>query len=677
MNRNRWLGLCIVAGALAACGGSGGAGTSPFGAGAGSGGTSGTSSGTVTSNSAGSVVLALSNSTVSASQPATVTAVVKNAAGSPISGALVTFALSGSSASIGQLSTTSVVTDSNGQAATTLTPASGANSGAAYVTASADTSAGTLTSKATFTVSATNVTLSSVVAAPTSISAYGSAAINITVSGASTTSPVTLNVSSTCASSGKAVISPATLTLTTSSGSVTYQDKACSATDRVNVQIAGTSQQLSADLPVSAPSTQAIQYVSVDNATICLFGTGCPSVANVKFKVVDSSGVGKSGVAIGFTLNASVTGAANLGSTSGTTDSNGEVSVAVSSLTTPTPLRVTATVTGSSPVISTVSNLLTISGGLPVAGKSEDHTGISFAAEKYSLNGNLDGDKSQLTLRLTDRWGQPAIDGTSVTLVSDGGTVVPGNCSTSGGSCTVNLLVSNPQPANGRVHIVAYAAGQEYFVDGSNTGTVNGAQDGTETTDDVPVSVCLDKNENDTCDVSNGEFIIGPSPSVSSPNAGNGSWDNTGAFARLEQVLFFSRTDAAPRLYKTDISQTNPCTNTPVDAAYMTVSMGTAVRKIISFCVRDGNEYADAFGGNPIMSGALVSVAASISTVSVSIDNSPIPAALSGPTVHNLVIKNTSTASPPAALTSSGAVDITFDMGGNKRTILDAATINP
>ena len=458
---------------------------------------------------------------------------------------------------------------------------------------------------------------------------------------------------------------------------MTYQDKACSATDRINVQVSGTSQQLSADLPVSAPSTQAIQYVSVDNPTICLFGTGCPSVANVKFKVVDSSGVGKSGVAVGFTLNASVLGAANLGSSAGTTDSNGEVSVAVSSLSTPTPLRVSATVTGSSPVISTVSNLLTISGGLPVAGLTDNHTGMSFAAEKYALNNGLDGDKSQITLRLTDRWGQPAIDGTSVTLVSDGGTVVPGNCATSGGSCSVNLLVSNPRPTNGRVHIVAYAAGQEYFVDGSGTGTVNGVQDGTETTDDVHVAVCLDKNENNTCDVSNGEFVIGPSPSATDPNAGNGSWDNTGAFARESRLMFFSRTDVVPRLYKYDPLQTNPCTNTPVDAAYMTVSMGTAVRKFISFCVRDGNTSADSFGGNPIMSGSLVSIAASISTVTASIDNSPIPAVVTGPTVHTVVIKNSSTTSPPTALASGGAADITFDMGGNKYTLLNAVTINP
>lgn len=673
MNRKRWFGLCVVAVALTACGGSGGAGTSPFGSGSGSGsgGTTGSNSGTVTSNTAGSLVLSLSNSTVSASQPATVTAVVKNAAGSPVAGALVTFALSGASSSVGTLSVASALTDSRGEAATTLTPANGATSGAAYVTASADTSGGALTSKVGFSVSATNVTLTSVAASPSTVSAYGSSAINIAVSGASTSAPVTVTVSSTCAVSGKAIISPSTLTLTSATGSVTYQDKACSATDRINVQIAGSGQQTSTDLIVQAPTTQAIQYVSVDNPTICLIGTGCPSRANVKFKVVDTSGLGVPGATVNFALNSTVQAFANLGTSSGTTNASGEVEVSVSSLSTPTPLRVTATVNGSSPSISTVSNLLTISGGLPKAGLTGSTTGMSFAAEKYALNGNLDGDKSELILRLTDRWGQPAIDGTAVTLVTDGGTVVPASCVTTSGECKVKFQVSNPRPNNGRVHVVAYAAAQEYFVDGSNGGTINGQVDGSETYDDVQSAVCLDTNENDLCDTGSGEFVVGSS---SSPNAGNGSWDNAGTvFARLQRLFFFSQQNVTPRLYK---SSSGVCTSTPVDDAYMTVSMGNTVqRKSISFCVRDGNTAADTLGGNPIMSGSTLAVDGTIVKVSASIENPTVPEAVNGPTLHTVVISNTS--SPLATLPGSGSLDIKITTGGRVFTSTVPITVNP
>ncbi|WP_290641157.1 Ig-like domain-containing protein, partial [Aquabacterium sp.] len=469
---------------LSACGGGGGSsGTSAFGN-TSSSTTTTTTATNVTSNTSGSVVLSLTSSTISASQPATVTAVVKDSSGAPIAGALVQFAITGSTSTIAQLSPASAITDANGQAAATLTPATGATSGAAYVSASADTAAGTLTAKSAFSVSATNVILNSVAVVPGSISAYGSSSVNIGVTGASSTNPVTVNISSTCATGGKATISPSTLTLTGATGTVTYQDKACSATDRINVQIAGTTQQQSADLIVAAPATQSIQYSSVDNANICLLGTGCPSVANVVFKVVNVSGAGQSGERVDFSLDSASSNFADLGSQFGTTAVDGTVTVSVASRQTPTPLRVTAKL-HSNAAIQTVSNVLTISGGLPVAGLTENHTGISFAASKYALNYNVDGDFADLTLRLTDRYGAGAVDGTAVSLVSDGGTVVPAYCVTKDGTCGVKLYVTNPRPTNGRVHILAYAKGQEYFVDTNGNGTFDV---GTETVyDDVPV----------------------------------------------------------------------------------------------------------------------------------------------------------------------------------------------
>lgn len=129
---------------VAACGGGGGSSSSPaynvsgnaaFGNGS-SGNGGSTSTTDVSSNLSGAVVLALSSNTISASQPATVTAVVKDAAGIPVAGALVQFALSGTSSSgVATLSPASAITDGNGQAVTTLTPAVGATNGAAYVNA--------------------------------------------------------------------------------------------------------------------------------------------------------------------------------------------------------------------------------------------------------------------------------------------------------------------------------------------------------------------------------------------------------------------------------------------------------------------------------------------------------------------------------------------------------------
>lgn len=668
MKLNALIVALSAAGLLVACGGGGSdAGTSPFGSGSGTSSGSTTSTGSVSNNTAGTLVLSISNSQISSSLPGTVTAVLRDAAGNPIRGELIDFAVSGTSSGIAQVSPASAITDDNGQAATTLTPVAGATSGAAYVTASAATSSGTLSARTAFSVSASNVTLDTVTLGQSTISGYGSTAVNFAVSAASSSNPVTINVTSTCVTSGKATISPSTVTLTSTTGSVTYQDKACSATDKINVQIAGTAQQRSVDLVVNPPATQGIQYSAVDRSTICLKGTGCPSVANVTFKVVDSAGVGKAGEVVDFSLDLSVADYATLGSLFGTTDASGFVSVSVSSKTTPTPLRVTAVVRGSDPVMQTVSNLLTISGGLPVAGLTNEHNGISFASSKYALNGNLDGDEASLTLRLTDQWGAPAIDGTAVTLVSDGGTVVPAYCSTVAGACSVKLVVSNPRPTNGRVHVIAYAKGQEYFADLNADSVYSTTPAPADSFEDVPVGVCLNKNENGTCDA--GEFIIG---SNTTPDAGNGEWDGNGtAYARLQRLFFFSNTTAAPRLYK---ALGGACTNTPVDSAYMTVVMGTSDRKMVEFCARDANTGADANGGNPIASGSALEAKATISTVTVAIDNSPTPAVSNGPTRHVVTIVNPAA---PTALTAGGTVDVSFTMGGTKFTILNAITVNP
>ncbi|WP_081961359.1 Ig-like domain-containing protein [Aquabacterium sp. NJ1] len=650
---------------VAACGG-GGSSSSPaynvsnnaaFGNGS-SGGSSGSTTGSsdVSSNVSGTVVLSLTNSTISASQPATVIAVVKDAAGLPIAGALVQFALTGSSAStLATLSPASAITDANGQAATTLTPAVGATSGATYVSATADTSSGSLTAKKAFSISATNVTLSSVVLSPSSISGYNTALINITVAGASSTSPVTVNVSSTCASGGKASISPSSLTMTGTSGSVTYQDKGCgsvsggaSATDRINVQIVGTTEQRSADLTVGAPSTQGIQFVSVDNPTICQKGTGCPSVANVVFKTVDQTGAAQQGVQVDFSLDNT---AATLGSTFGVTAADGTVSVAVAAKNTPSPVRVIAKVHGTT--LQTVSNQLTVSGGLPMAGLSDSHTGISFAAEKYALDYSYDGDSADLTLRLTDRYGAPATDGTVVNLVSDGGTVVPAYCVTKdgAGACAVKLVVSNPRPVNGRVHVVAYANGQEYFVDANG----NGVHDSNEAYDDTPAAVCLDKDENGAC--SSTEFLVGD---INAPDVGNGVWDDGGsAFARMQRTFFFSSTTTSPRLYQ--VNGSGACTNTLVNDAYMSITMGGQSSASLQFCVRDGNANADAYGGNPLPSGVAITSAANMANASVNIVDASIPSGVNGPTLHTLTVQNTSTASPQPAL-ASGLATITFMM---------------
>lgn len=599
-------------------------------------------------NSGGSVLLTLSAAQISSSSPGTVTAVVKNASGAVVSGALVTFSISGTSSAIAALSPVTAITNSNGEASTTVSPTSSSVSGAAYVNASADTSAGTLTAKATFSVSAINVTLNSVSASSTSLAAYQSTAINFTVSGASSASPVSLAISSTCSASNKAVISPSTLTLTSPTGTVAYQDQGCSATDRVNVQVVGTSQNRSVDLVVAAPATRAIQFDRAQPASICLAGSGCSVSSIVYFKVVDENGVGKPNVLVNFALDQP--NVATLNSTQGTTDASGFAQVSVSAKNTPSPVRVRAALASDS-TLSTVSNALTINAGLPT------NNAVSFSASKYALNGNLDGDSADLRIQLSDRFGNPVPDGTIVNLVAEGGSVIPASCVTTGAVCSsIKFVVSNPRPADGRVEVVAYAVGEESYIDAN----LNLQYDSGESFADLG-QVYLDKNENGLLDSANGEYVTG--------DPVNGAWDSN-TYVRANRRLILSNTVSAPRFFGTTVDSNGNlvCSNVAITAqpaATLALGLGGACRASYTFCVRDATTAADALGGNPIASGSTVEVTTNATGASASVDNSPIPSTASAPTMHVVTAQRSSCDTIP---TAGGDVDISFTMGGTKFT---------
>lgn len=301
---NSYLGAALAAAmsfALVGCGGGSDAGCSVYSSGCASTETPTESgSGTVASSTSGTVVLSLSSSTISASSPGTVTALVKKNDGTPIKDAVVTFAVTNGSATISPIR---VITDSTGSASTTLLPVAGAL-GADYVTASVEMSSTvTLSTKSAFTVNAVSVAMSGVSATPTTVDAYGAAVVDVNITGASSASPVTVSFSSTCATAGRAALSPTSVTVTGATASTTYQDKGCGATDRVNAVITGTSQQGNVELTVKAPSVQSLEFVSASPDKICLAGSGCAVSSVVSFRVKDQFGNPVSGRNVDFALD--------------------------------------------------------------------------------------------------------------------------------------------------------------------------------------------------------------------------------------------------------------------------------------------------------------------------------------------------------------------------------------
>jgi len=141
-----------------------------------------------------------------------------------------------------------------------------------------------------------------------------------------------------------------------------------------------------------------------------------------------------------------------------------------------------------SPALSTQSSQLTVSTGLPTSNSftlsigpptypngvgTIGTTGCSNV-ESYTLKQTT----VPVTATLSDRYGNPVPDGTSVAFQTDGGTVTP-QCTTTGGACTVTWTSTNPVPsttdappsaANGRAMILATAIGEESFTDLNGSG---------------------------------------------------------------------------------------------------------------------------------------------------------------------------------------------------------------
>jgi hypothetical protein len=139
----------------------------------------------------------------------------------------------------------------------------------------------------------------------------------------------------------------------------------------------------------------------------------------------------------------------------------------------PTPVRVTATLVSTG--ISTVSSQLSIAVGLP------SQLNFSLSQQTVNIEGwNYDGEPNTYTIYAADRLGNPVPAGTSINFVAEAGgqidpvkqiALVDGIA-----TATASFKAQEPRPDDGRVTIVAYAIGEESFIDtnGDNVYTNNG-----------------------------------------------------------------------------------------------------------------------------------------------------------------------------------------------------------
>jgi hypothetical protein len=476
-------------------------------------------------------------SSVTFGTPVTATAIVRDATGALANGAVVTFAATDTTL-VAFTPSTTALTDVNGTASVNLSAASTGSAGATYITASASiTTNGTaeiITSTPVgISIGAAKVTLGALTFGSSSISSYGTSSVSIPVliGGSAATVPISVAFTSPCVSAGKAtLISPVMSNVGTGIATSTYKDNNCNAgTDVITATVTGGT--VSATITVIPPTANNMQFVS---ATPSIIGTSTAGAATlpksslVEFKVVDGNNNGVPGVLVDFSrLPAGLLGGVTLTPTSATSDANGVVSTSLTSGTVPTPVWVVATV-HNTPSILSQSNTLTITTGLPT------QNFFSLAVSTHNIEGWLyDGVPTTLTIIASDRLGEPVPDGTAINFITEGCQIYPASCTTTNGTCTVTFRSSeyrpmgettlvNPNGAvaalkydgitpitidhdttigpalfvqNGRVTMLAYALGEESFVDSNG----NNMLDPGETFYDLG-DLFLDSNENGTWD---------------------------------------------------------------------------------------------------------------------------------------------------------------------------------
>lgn len=497
----KWVVAIGVVTLITACGGGSDAGTSPFGGGSGSGGggTGGGNTGTPT------ITLVLSSTTVTAATPATATATVLNASGAAVVGQVVAFStVSG----LATFNATSGLTDASGKAVVAVYPAAGASSGADQVVAATTVNGAALTASQGFQLSSSTVTISSFMSdvGTNSLSAYGQTNVTVSIGGAAAGTPVTVTISSVCVNKGKASLTPASATTTNGVATFTYKDQGCGATDSADslqAALTGSAATANLSLKLTSPLASSLSFVSASPEVIYLKGSGFTESSTVTFRVVDVAGNPLPNQAVTLTATTQAGGLSlDPASIAGPklSDSNGRVSAIVNSGTVPTPVRVQASVTVGSTTISTVSSSLSVAVGLPAQ--------LNFSLSQGTLNiegFDIDGTPNTYNIIASDRLSNPVPAGTSINFVAEGGQVegikqialVSGLART-----TANFVSASPRPANGRITIVAYALGEESFIDANG----NNVYDCGESFQDLG-DIYIDRAFNGLFDSADDQFI--------------------------------------------------------------------------------------------------------------------------------------------------------------------------
>jgi hypothetical protein len=497
---------------------------------------------------------------VSPGQDGTLQATIKDSAGDPQRNVAVTFITSDTTGGFVPSSGTAL-TDDNGVARVGL-PA-GRQTGAFTATASATVAGAATTGRVDYAVSFPPLTLGPIIFNTFSPSPELSAGANASVSvdvlsgGALYTPRLAVSFSSPCIVAGKATMGPPVLT-SGGTARTSYTDKGCGVDDEVtaSVTLGDATATRTGTITVLPASVGSIKFVSAATTNIALKGTGGfgrQEFSTLRFEVFDTTGGRVPGALVDFRFAdsgiAQTVGGLTLNPSFATSAADGSVTTLVTAGTIPTSVRVVATLRGSTPPLTTLSNILVVSTGVP------DQKHFSLATTVGNCEGrDFDQECSVITATLGDHFGNPVPDGTAVNFSAEGGIIgascvtgslleppppnLPGGSTPAGqttnsaigpgsGACSVLLRSSNPRQPSGRITVLAYALGEEDFFDSNGNNVYEPTEPFTDKRPDIyrnddEGGVTAD-NPDGTWTV--GEPCIGPNTALTCSTAGDAQYN--------------------------------------------------------------------------------------------------------------------------------------------------------
>ncbi|MGI2096856.1 hypothetical protein [Shewanella glacialipiscicola] len=277
------------------------------------------------------------------------------------------------------------------------------------------------------------------------ISAGGTASVSVAIRdnlGNLYTQPVAVTFTSTCANQipAQADLSSPVITIN-GIAETRYLAKGCVGDDTINVSAntGGLTLSATASINVLVASAGSIVFVDATPENIGIKGTGSGESSTLRFRVLDTNGNPAANRDVSFKLN-NLSAGLGLIPASAKSNNDGYVQTVVNSGTVATTVRVTASIDGTDPLISSQSNLLVVSTGKP------DQDSFSLSASVRNIEGwDYDGAEVIVTARLADAFNNPVPNGTAVVFTAEGGSI-ESSCQTKDGVCSVTWTSQNPRP---------------------------------------------------------------------------------------------------------------------------------------------------------------------------------------------------------------------------------------